>query len=173
MTRIDQPPPLAWEARDQVEVIVASDLWAGQPDAEAAAPAMVRAAASMLDGNPAAQGEVDIILTDDAAIRKLNGDWRGIDKPTNVLSFPSAPLPHEGAAPAVLGDIFVAYETVAREAEAEGKAFMHHFAHLVVHGFLHLLGYDHDSDQAADEMERLEADILATFDIPDPYAVRN
>jgi probable rRNA maturation factor len=174
MTRIDQPPPLAWEVRDQVEVVVAaSELWARQPGADAAAVGMIKAAAYLLGGDPAARGEVDVVLTDDESIRQLNRDWRGIDKPTNVLSFPSAKPSAAGGGPALLGDILIAYETTAREAEAEGKTFMHHFAHLVVHGFLHLLGYDHDSDHAAEEMERLEADILATLDIPNPYAVRN
>jgi probable rRNA maturation factor len=172
MTRIDQPPPLAWETRDQVEVVIASPLWDAQPRAEEVAAAVVRTATTMLGDDPAIRGEVDVILTDDAQIRQLNRDWRGIDKPTNVLSFPAAKPP---GCPThlLLGDVFIAYETNAREAEAEGKTFMHHFAHLLVHGFLHLLGYDHDSDPAAEDMERLEADILARFDIPNPYTVRS
>jgi probable rRNA maturation factor len=112
------------------------------------------------------------VLTDDAAVRRLNRDWRSIDEPTNVLSFPAAAPPAAGAGPCLLGDIIVAYETVAREAGTEAKPFAHHLAHLAVHGFLHLLGYDHDSNEDAEQMERLEAKILARLDIPDPYLTR-
>ena len=122
---------------------------------------------------PAASGEVSVVLTDDAAIRALNRHWRQIDKPTNVLSFPATrrgPMPN--GMPRLLGDIVIAYETIAREAAAEHKPLLHHLAHLAVHGFLHLVGYDHDSDEAADEMERLEAKILARLDVPDPYVAR-
>ena len=122
------------------------------------------------------------MLTDDAAIRALNRNWRNIDKPTNVLSFPSPPAAGGPASAGrnhranatmgdpLLGDIVIAYETVAREAAQENKRFSHHLAHLAVHGFLHLLGYDHDLDSAAEEMERLEARILAQIDVPDPYS---
>jgi probable rRNA maturation factor len=107
-----------------------------------------------------------VLLTDDAAIRRLNATWRGIDKPTNVLSFPA---PQTSAAPAPLGDIAIAYETAAREAETESKPLSHHLAHLSVHGFLHLLGYDHESDAQADAMENLERRVLAALGVPDPY----
>ena len=110
-----------------------------------------------------------VLLTDNASIRRLNAQWRHIDKPTNVLSFP--PAPNAGLAGGVksLGDIAIGYETCAREAEAEGKPFADHLAHLAVHGFLHLLGYDHDTDAAAEQMERLERVILARLGVPDPY----
>jgi probable rRNA maturation factor len=178
MTRTRRPPVLvALPEHGRVDVVAASDLWEAQSTAEEAAAQAVEAAAAVLQADPAvARGSVSVVLVDDDAIQSLNRNWRGIDKPTNVLSFPSPRLPARFAAgpiPLPLGDIFIAYETVAREAAGEGKPFMHHFAHLVVHGFLHLLGYDHDSDQAAEDMERLEARILAKFDIPDPYAVRN
>ncbi len=106
------------------------------------------------------------MLTDDSAIRVLNRKWRGIDAPTNVLSFP-AEIP--AGAPALLGDIVLAYETVAREARRDGKSFAHHVAHLAVHGFLHLCGYDHERDSDAEIMEQLERTILRRLDIPDPY----
>ena len=115
------------------------------------------------------------LLTDDAAIRALNRQWRGRDEATNVLSFP-APEQIQGCvqgAPRLLGDIVIAYETTAREAEIERKPFAHHLVHLAVHGFLHLLGYDHESEAEAEEMERLEREILARLDIADPYATRN
>ena len=115
-------------------------------------------------------GELAIVLTDDAAIRTLNRDWRGKDAPTNVLSFPAAApsAPRAGDA-RLLGDIVIAYETTAREAVAEGKPFAHHLAHLAVHGFLHLLGYDHETDAEAEAMEALEIAVLRRLGVPNPY----
>jgi probable rRNA maturation factor len=115
--------------------------------------------------------ELSVLLTDDAEIRALNAQWRQQDKPTNVLSFPA---PSSGnMQPRLLGDIVIAYETTAREAETEHKPFEHHLSHLTVHGFLHLLGYDHELDDEAETMERLEREILARLDIADPYATRD
>jgi probable rRNA maturation factor len=111
-----------------------------------------------------------VILTHDRAIGGLNRRWRGQHKPTNVLSFP-APALRRGAA-RHLGDIVIAYETTAKEARAEGKPFDHHLAHLALHGFLHLLGYDHESNRQAEAMERRERLILARLGVPDPYAAR-
>jgi probable rRNA maturation factor len=167
---------VASPAQELIDIVAVSDRWEAQPTAEQAAAQAIAAAAAVLQTNPASRGSVGVALVDDAAIQDLNRDWRGIDKPTNVLSFPSPRLPARfaaGSIPLPLGDIFIAYETVAREAAHEKKPFMHHFAHVVVHGFLHLLGYDHDSDRTAEDMERLEARILAKIDIPDPYPVRN
>lgn len=110
--------------------------------------------------------ELAIVLTDDSAIRVLNRKWRGIDAPTNVLSFP-AELPD--GAPPLLGDIVLAYQTVAREARRDAKPFAHHVAHLAVHGFLHLCGYDHERDSDAETMEEMERTILRRLDVPDPY----
>ena len=107
--------------------------------------------------------ELAIVLTDDSGIRALNRDWRGIDKATNVLSFPAK------NAPGHLGDIVLALDTVAREARAERKPFAHHLAHLAVHGFLHLVGYDHERSKDAVAMERTEREILRELAIPDPY----
>jgi probable rRNA maturation factor len=115
------------------------------------------------------------LLTDDSAIRALNREWRKLDAPTNVLSFP-AKMAIRGAPrhmPRYLGDIVIAYETTAREATAEGKPFDHHLVHLAVHGYLHLLGYDHATNRDAEKMERLEVDILARLAVPDPYAARH
>ena len=95
------------------------------------------------------------MLTDDAGIRTLNSNWRGIDKPTNVLSFPAL-QPPAGApsdAPRMLGDIAIAYQTTRKEADEEQKPFDHHLSHLAVHGFLHLIGYDHENDEDAETME--------------------
>lgn len=103
-----------------------------------------------------------ILLTTDRKLRALNADFRGKDKPTNVLSFPSDD-------PAYLGDIAIAYGVTAREAKAEGKSFAHHASHLAVHGVLHLLGFDHERPRDARLMEPLEIEILARLKIPNPY----
>jgi probable rRNA maturation factor len=113
-------------------------------------------------GRPAA-GELCLVLADDALQRRLNHDFRGADKSTNVLSF-------EGA-PASLGDVVLALETIAAEADSQGKSLADHVAHLVVHGVLHLMGYDHQTGTEARRMERLEAEILAGLGIADPYVL--
>jgi probable rRNA maturation factor len=114
-----------------------------------------------------AQGALAVMVDDDAHIRELNKLWRGLDKPTNVLSFPS---PDSQPGPArTIGDIAISYETAAREAATEAKSLADHVAHLSVHGFLHLLGYDHESDADAEEMEGLERVILARIGVSDPY----
>jgi probable rRNA maturation factor len=118
------------------------------------------------------ESELAIVLTDDAAIRELNHRWRGRDKPTNVLSFPAHGLVPPGSGPRPLGDVVIAYETMTHEAQEQGLPLTHHLTHLAVHGFLHLLGYDHESDTEAETMEQLERDILARLDVPDPYATR-
>lgn len=113
--------------------------------------------------------ELSLVFTNDAAIRQLNADWREMDKPTNVLSFPAFPI-KAGAQPGpMLGDIVIAYETVKREAEEEYKEFSHHLTHMIVHGFLHLAGYDHEDDEEAEVMEAHERAILHALNIADPY----
>ena len=111
--------------------------------------------------------ELSIVLTDDAEQQGLNRDWRGIDKPTNVLSFPQ--IEPFGPVTGILGDIVLARETLEREAAELDKPFTDHYTHLVVHGFLHILGYDHVDEAQALVMEGLETQILATLGIPDPY----
>jgi probable rRNA maturation factor len=150
------------DSAPEIDIQVASPLWAAQPRAEATVRAAIAAAAASARK---AKGEVSVLLTDDAAIHALNRDWRKIDKPTNVLSFPAA----EQADGKLLGDVVIAYETLAREAEDEQRDFLHHLAHLTVHGFLHLLGYDHQTDAQADEMEGLESRIMRSMNLPDPY----
>jgi probable rRNA maturation factor len=154
------------------EVLVVADCWQAEPDAETVIFRAVEAAASMIDAD-IGDGELAVMLTDDTGIRTLNSNWRGIDKPTNVLSFPALQPPggqEPDDAPRMLGDIAIAYETTRSEADEEQKPFSHHLSHLAVHGFLHLVGYDHEKDEEAEVMERLERDILATLGIPDPYA---
>ena len=150
-----------------IDVVIASTRWTKVPRAARLVRRTIAAAAPAR----ARKAEVSVTLTSNRAIRALNRRWRGHDKPTNVLSFP-APAPQRGA-PRHLGDIVIAYETTAAEARAERKPFEHHLAHLAVHGFLHLLGYDHESHPQAEAMERHERRILARLGIPDPYAVRD
>jgi probable rRNA maturation factor len=144
--------------------------WDAQPDSEAVVRRALAAAAAMLEDSA---GEVAVLLTDDAAIRRLNRDFRGFDKPTNVLSFPAPDGPGPDGAPETLGDIAIAFETTAAEAQQEGKPFADHLGHLAIHGLLHLFGYDHETDAEAEEMEALEREILASLGVPDPYAEEN
>jgi probable rRNA maturation factor len=158
------------------EVLVVADAWQTEPDAEAAIQRAIAVAAEMVDADTGG-AELAVMLTDDTGIRTLNNNWRGIDKPTNVLSFPALPPSGESRsdndAPRMLGDIAIAYETTRREADDEQKQFDHHLSHLAVHGFLHLIGYDHEKDQDAETMEALETEILMQLGIPDPYANRD
>jgi probable rRNA maturation factor len=158
-----------------IDIVVDSPLWNNEARAEGVLRGALCEAAVVLSTKPA---ELAIVLTDDSAIRALNRDWRGIDRPTNVLSFPVQGSPNiaTGGAtgvPVLLGDIVIAYETTTEEARAESKPFCDHLAHLAVHGFLHLLGFDHDSDADAERMEALERSILRRLDIPDPYLSRD
>jgi probable rRNA maturation factor len=155
-------------AAPEIDIQVQSPGWEAEPAASETVRRAITAAARHRAAHSAIRGEVSVVLTDDEAIRALNRDWRRIDKPTNVLSFP-APVPANGAPEPLLGDIVIAYETVARESAEEHKPFLHHLSHLAVHGFLHLMGYDHQTDSQADAMEGLERDILADLDIADPY----
>ncbi len=159
------PLPGRRERALEIDIQVASPLWQAQPLAEQTVRAAISAAATEL----AADGEVSVLLTDDASIRTLNRDWRKLDKPTNVLSFPAT----KQAGSALLGDIVVSYETLVRECEDEGRNLLHHLAHLSVHGFLHLLGYDHQTDAQAEAMEGLESRIMRSMSMPDPYLARD
>jgi len=115
--------------------------------------------------------ELTVSLADDVTQQQLNRDWRGFDRPTNVLAFPGwdprAPIPP--GAPLLLGDVVLAFETVAREADEQCKPLADHLSHLIVHGVLHLLGYDHATETEALTLESLETSILATLGVPDPY----
>jgi len=150
----------------KIDVLVESDVWKERVKVKSTVRRAVRQAAAALSTRGA---ELAIVLTDDSAIRLLNRDWRGIDAATNVLSFPTKSA---GGEPPLIGDIVLAYETIAREARAERQPFAHHVAHLAVHGFLHLLGYDHQRDRDAEAMEQLERKILRRLAIPDPYGRR-
>ena len=157
-----------------VDVLIESQAWQALPNAEDVVRRAVTLAAASAAMTNHRGTEVSVLLCDDHTIAGLNAHWRGQEGPTNVLSFPAPPLPRaapDGRAP--LGDIAIAYETVAREAAEQGKPVTDHLFHLVVHGFLHLLGYDHHVDGEAERMERLERDILAQIGIADPYVSRD
>lgn len=146
-----------------IEVEIADAAWtAALPDAEALAAAAAEAA---LRTGPDPTGGLAVLLADDAAVRALNARFRAQDKATNVLSFPAPPNP-EGH----LGDIALGYGVCAREAGEQGKPLAHHLQHLVAHGVLHLLGYDHMTDDEAEKMEGLERVVLAGLGVSDPYA---
>jgi len=142
----------------EVDMIGGSPLWRGHEDILSKA----LAAAAAEEG---VAGLVSVLLGDDASIAAMNAQFRGKKGATNVLSFPPAQ-----AGDGFLGDIALAAETIVEEAEFQGKRFEHHAAHLVVHGFLHLLGYDHMNPQDAEKMEARERTILAVIGIEDPYA---
>jgi probable rRNA maturation factor len=167
--------PMARFALPITEVLVVAECWETEPEAEAVIQRAVAAAAEIVDAD-VGEAEIAVMLTDDAGIRILNSNWRGIDKPTNVLSFPALQRASPSGpddAPRMLGDIAIAYETTRKEADDEQKPFDHHLSHLAVHGFLHLIGYDHEQDHDAEAMETLEQEILAQLGIPDPYADRD
>ena len=165
---------MALSAPPETEVLIVAECWATEADAEAIVHRAIETAASMVEADTG-DAELAVMLTDDSGIRTLNKNWRGQDKPTNVLSFPA--LQPTGSAtsddvPRMLGDIAIAYQTTRKEADDEQKPFDHHLSHLAVHGFLHLIGYDHEKDDDAEAMESLEREILAQLSIPDPYADR-
>lgn len=149
------------EAELEVDIVGGSPLWRGHEDLLSKA----LAAAAAAEG---AEGSVSLLLGDDAAIAALNDQFRGKKGPTNVLSFPP-PLVGAGVG-GFLGDIALAAETIVEEANFQGKRFENHAAHLAVHGFLHLLGYDHEDSAQAEAMEAREREILASIGIEDPYA---
>jgi probable rRNA maturation factor len=173
----------------KIDVLVDSEHWTGAPAASAIVRRALRQAAAALSPHP---GELAIVLTDDSAMRRLNRNWRGVDAPTNVLSFAigkagvANPITRAGGPASKrgnrhgkqhgdrrhhhLGDIVLAYQTIKREALREDKPFNHHLAHLALHGFLHLLGYDHQSTAQARRMESTERAILRALAVPDPYA---
>ena len=160
MTAIE-PAPL-------IDVVVESSQWDGRAEATVRRAVTEAAIATAVDFKDCT---LAVLLTDDAAMRKLNAQWRGIDKPTNVLSVPPAQSANDQLGTRSLGDIAIAYETTAREAAEEHKAFDHHLAHLAVHGLLHLLGHDHDTESTAAKMEQREREILARLGVPDPYLI--
>lgn len=150
-----------------IDIALASNHWDGVDDLDPLTRRCI-AASVVESGVRLAPGcEISVMFCADADIRELNAQWRGKDSATNVLSFPT-PGPVE--AKPLLGDIVVAYETVAREALEQHKTLHAHIAHMIMHGFLHLIGYDHESTAEAEEMESLERRIASSLGLRDPYA---
>jgi probable rRNA maturation factor len=171
MTRKAPSPDAGGDVLIDIDILVETDGWDAEPVLRDLSATAIGAAWKTLSGGEQPASELSLVFTDDASIKELNNDWRDKDKPTNVLSFPAFNLkPGQPPGP-MLGDIVIARETVVREAAEEGKPFDHHLSHLIVHGFLHLLGYDHLSDAQAEEMEALERKALEHLAIPDPYAL--
>jgi probable rRNA maturation factor len=156
-------------ARITVDVRAEAGDWPTQSELRAVACRVVDAAVAALGQRTSGDGELSLLFTDDAHIRALNRRHRKIDRATNVLSFP-APAPPDSRIGGLLGDIVVASETLRREAESRGLTIEAHLAHLILHGFLHILGYDHGDEAEASAMERLETEILGDLGIADPYA---
>jgi probable rRNA maturation factor len=150
-----------------IDVIVSAESWDALAGLEKLTRDAVDASLSESGAGLVEGCEMSVTYCDDAEIRALNAQWRGKDAPTNVLSFPT---PGPLAARPLLGDIVVAYETVAREAAEQDKSLRDHTVHMVVHGFLHLIGYDHETAAEAEEMEGLERRIASRLGLRDPYA---
>lgn len=163
----DEPEP---PERLQLDVLLEDGDWSAFAPVEQALGAVADAVARRLDLDAC---EAAIALSSDERVRALNRAYRSKDRPTNVLSFPAAEQGQPPGSRRHLGDIVLAAETVAKEAAAEGKPPRHHLQHLALHGLLHLIGYEHESEQQAREMESLEVEILAQIGIPDPYAVQS
>jgi len=152
-----------------VDISIESEKWAAHPELGRFLARAARKAVEVGGLQVDHHAELSIVLAGDGFVRRLNRAYLGRDSATNVLSFPQeAAAAGEGRR--LLGDIALAYETVARQAAAAGKPLEHHAAHLVIHGLLHLFGYDHDCDEKATEMEDIERAVLKALAIPDPYA---
>jgi probable rRNA maturation factor len=157
-----------------IQISVEEGPWPSEAELQSLSERVLGAAANFLRHEekqpfPQMPPEVSLVFTDDASIREINAEWRSQDKPTNVLSFPAFPLTPGKMPGPMLGDIVVAQETLVREAQALGKPFDEHLSHLLVHGFLHLFGYDHMEENDAERMEGLETRILAGLGLSDPY----
>lgn len=150
----------------ETDIVVSSPAWEAFADLDALTERVVRQSVTTSGAKLAEDCEVCVTFCDDAAIRRLNAQWRGQDKPTNVLSFPT---PGTLATKPLLGDIVIAHETVEREAREQDKTLHDHVAHMVIHGFLHLIGYDHENRLEAETMEALERRIAAALGLADPY----
>ena len=162
MTRRARPPDFA------VDVLVEAGAWPKKAELKRRVERAVGAALAVAKPRLAAAAEISVVCTDDAHIRALNSRFRGKDKPTNVLSFPASGT-GKGRFGPLLGDVVLALETIENEAKTLGLTFEAHLTHLIVHGFLHLLGYDHLNESDAATMEGLERHALADLGIADPY----
>jgi probable rRNA maturation factor len=162
------------DQRLDIQLSIEAGNWPAEGELEALSIRVLERAAALLADEakqpfPETPVEISLVFTNDGYIKGINAEWRGQDKPTNVLSFPAFPLSPGGKPGPMLGDIILAEETLRREALDLGKPFEDHLIHLLVHGFLHLFGYDHMTDKEAAVMEGLEIRILAVLGLDDPY----
>ncbi len=158
-----------------IQISVETEGWSSDEDLSAFTSKVLDATVDFLKQEedqpfPKMPVELSLVFTDDENIREINAEWRDKDTATNVLSFPAFPLEPGGMPGPMLGDIVIARETVEREALELDKSFEDHLTHLLVHGFLHLFGYDHMNEEEAEEMESLETRILTVLGLSDPYA---
>jgi probable rRNA maturation factor len=154
------PVPIA------ADLVIEDADWGGEERFEILVADAIQAALAVVDLPVPDGAEMSVVLTSDARMRILNRDYRGFDKPTNVLSFPAGPMPPKRP---LLGDVVLARETVAKEAADDGKTLEQHVSHLVIHGLLHLFGYDHDTHDEAVLMESVETRALSRLGWPDPH----
>jgi probable rRNA maturation factor len=164
MSRTPEPPGIA------IDLSIASPAWKRALPTVASIARKAAIAALAQSGKKIGAAELSLVLTNDAIVRDLNARWRGKDAPTNVLAFASDEPPVKGK-PVLLGDVVLAYQTIAREAREQKKRLADHLRHLVIHGVLHLLGYDHIKPTPAKRMEALETRILASMGVADPYRI--
>jgi probable rRNA maturation factor len=161
---MSEPPQPVVPRVIEVDVVEDDGNWSALSDAQTLIERAAAAVAQELGGS-VGSGMVAVALSSDASVEVLNGQFRGKPKPTNVLSFPA----REGVPDGFIGDVILAAETVRREADEQGVPFAHHVQHLVVHGILHLLGYDHISAADAERMEAIEISILSKLGVANPY----
>jgi probable rRNA maturation factor len=165
MSRATEPPGIA------IDLSIACAAWKRALPTVAIVARKAAVAALAQSGRKIGAAELSLVLADDVTVQELNARWRGKDAPTNVLAFASDEPPVKGQ-PLLLGDVVLAYQTVAREAREQKKRLADHLRHLVIHGVLHLLGYDHIKPAPAKRMEALETRILASLGVADPYRLR-
>ncbi|RLQ86980.1 rRNA maturation RNase YbeY [Notoacmeibacter ruber] len=168
----DDRPPSPSDEGVELLLSIDSDDWGSQDVLEALARRAIEATLRETGLSFGEYCELSVVLTDDDAVHALNREWRQKDRPTNVLSFPAFDLAPGDPLPPMLGDIVVAHGVVTREANEATKSFDDHLTHLLVHGFLHLAGWDHETEDEADAMESIETAILARLSISDPYESR-
>jgi len=172
-SNVDLIEETTFQAADGTEISENSPFWRKRiPAFEDMSLQAVNAVFDVI-GLPENRPEISIVLADNQTVQELNRDYRNMDKPTNVLSFPLGGDDNMPAIPGtmMLGDVILAFETVSAEAISQDKSIENHTSHLIVHGVLHLLGHDHEDDAQADAMETLEKKILATLGIDDPYVM--
>lgn len=157
--------------RVRSDILIEDPRWVATVDLQPLVNSVIDATLGALNAEKGGPAEVSLLFADDARISVVKGAWLGKNAPTNVLSFPSAEGGQQsGSERTLLGDMILSFDTICREAQDEGKSFEAHLAHMIAHGFLHLMGYDHINDEEADVMEALESQVLIALGMPDPWS---